>query len=463
MKKSFRAIRIMVSILVVAIAASAWFLLYQPNRNAIQGLLVDKAVLEAGARAKTVLALVERCREGAESLSSRTMLRRAMRAYRDGTQTFEDAADFHKGPYDDGARVLSWLSGAERHMDGRLMARYGDTLDPDHSCENKGSDIALHFHFVPRSGFLKDEAVPCADSLRVVSPIIDNGLLLGHDCVCYHLEDALSAVRGGQWDLAIIPQSESSALIAASPAYYARRSPHLFRSGSVIGVLYDIPGSDSTVVVRAGYDELFEAGFSLTRATLLRFMAVLVVLLAASNLFVVLVLHRLLSRLQASRDSWREDALRDSLTGLYSRRSLEFWIDHELPHEEAPIAVVMIDLDGFKDINDRQGHEAGDRILVDFARFLQSVLRTDDLAIRYGGDEFLLLLRKSDEAVSRSVMARLEETLAATLCANTALGISWGFTLLEPPATRTLFEAALRDADTAMYRMKESHRKGRRG
>lgn len=452
----------MVSFLVVAIAASAWFLLYQPNRNAIRDLLVDKAVLEAGARAETVLALVDRCREGAESLSSRTMLRRAMRAYRDGTQSFGDAARFHQGLYDDGARVLAWLSGAERHMDGKIMARYGEILDPDHNCQNNGSEFALHFHFIPRGGFLMDEEVPCADSLRVVSPIIDNGLLLGHDCVCYHLDEALAEVRGGHWDLAIIPQVESRALIDSSPAYYTGRSPTLFHRGDVIGVSYDIPGSDSAVVVRASYNELFEEGFSLSRATLLRFMAVLIALLAASNIFVVVVLHRLLSRLQASRDSWREDALRDSLTGLYSRRSLEFWIDHELPHEKAAIAVVMIDLDGFKDINDRQGHEAGDRILVDFARLLKAVLRTEDLAIRHGGDEFLLLLGKSDGAITRSVMARLEETLAATLLANTVLGISWGFTLLEPPAARSEFKAALREADAAMYRMKNSHRKGRR-
>lgn len=453
----------MMSLLVLAIAGSAWFLLYQPNRNAIQDLLVDKAVLEAGARAETVLALIDRCREGAQSLSSRTMLRRAMRSYRDGTQSFEETAAFHKGIYDDGARVLAWLSGAERSMDGKIVARYGEALDPGQSCEDKGSDIALHFNFVDRDHFMGDVAVPCADSLRVVSPIIDNGLLLGHDCVCYHLEEALHAVRGGPWALAIVPLAQSKSLFAASSAYYTSRSPHLFCTQGVVGVSYEIPESDSAVIVRAFYDELFETGFRLTRASLVRFMAVMVILLAASNLFTVLVLRRLLARLEASRDSWREASLRDSLTGLYSRRSLDFWVDRELPHKTTALAIIMIDLDGFKAINDTFGHDAGDEILCAFAPLVQGVLRTDDLAIRYGGDEFLLILERCDEEIATVIMERLETSLDSYQFRDQSLRISWGYAALNPPASRSDFEAVLRSADTAMYTMKDAHRKGMRG
>ena len=95
----------------------------------------------------------------------------------------------------------------------------------------------------------------------------------------------------------------------------------------------------------------------------------------------------------------RQKSIRDPLTGLYNRRYLEESLPRELSRCERtgrPLAVMMLDLDHFKSLNDRHGHDAGDRMLAAFGELLQSLCRREDIACRYGGEEFTLILPELD-------------------------------------------------------------------
>jgi len=99
----------------------------------------------------------------------------------------------------------------------------------------------------------------------------------------------------------------------------------------------------------------------------------------------------------------QELALRDDLTDLYNRRAMDDILGDEAARAiryRRPLAVVMLDFDHFKDINDRHGHRAGDGVLREAARLISSALRTNDKATRYGGEEFCLILPETgaDEA-----------------------------------------------------------------
>jgi diguanylate cyclase (GGDEF)-like protein len=97
----------------------------------------------------------------------------------------------------------------------------------------------------------------------------------------------------------------------------------------------------------------------------------------------------------ALREKLRNQALRDELTGLHNRRFLEETLPRLVAHAErrgAPLAVMMLDLDHFKQVNDRYGHAAGDAVLRDVGRLLLARLRRMDLACRYGGEELLVLM-----------------------------------------------------------------------
>ncbi len=95
------------------------------------------------------------------------------------------------------------------------------------------------------------------------------------------------------------------------------------------------------------------------------------------------------------RETLRSQAIRDPLTGLFNRRYLEVTMERELnrvKRQETPLGVIMMDLDHFKDYNDTFGHSAGDELLSALGTLLKSHIRGEDIACRYGGEEFLLIL-----------------------------------------------------------------------
>lgn len=113
----------------------------------------------------------------------------------------------------------------------------------------------------------------------------------------------------------------------------------------------------------------------------------------------------------------RELSLTEPLTGLANRRHLEvvmhrWWLAAK---RGEPLAALMLDIDGFKTFNDTRGHVEGDRLLRLVADHLRQVIRGADLAVRYGGDEFMLLLPGTDVAGARSVLHRLRERLAGQI------------------------------------------------
>lgn len=98
-----------------------------------------------------------------------------------------------------------------------------------------------------------------------------------------------------------------------------------------------------------------------------------------------------------------DEALRDALTGLHNRRFLDAWLPaalHRALDANAQMSVILLDVDHFKAFNDTWGHDAGDAVLRNVGEFLQRSTRTDDIAVRYGGEEFLLVLDDTPEEVA---------------------------------------------------------------
>ncbi|WP_426565262.1 GGDEF domain-containing protein [Angustibacter sp. McL0619] len=162
----------------------------------------------------------------------------------------------------------------------------------------------------------------------------------------------------------------------------------------------------------------------------------------------VLALQAAASRLRT--DNLAHQAETDALTGLPNRRALEATLSKMMPGD----VVVVVDLDHFKQVNDLGGHEFGDRVLVDFAQTLASVVRGSDLVARYGGEEFVLVLARGGVygIGAASVLARLRGQWSMLHPDITwSAGASCHVAGEEPHAT-------LREADRALYRAKDEGR-----
>jgi diguanylate cyclase (GGDEF)-like protein len=170
------------------------------------------------------------------------------------------------------------------------------------------------------------------------------------------------------------------------------------------------------------------------------------------------------AELLAAREALREQATRDSLTHLWNRNSILEILDRELARslrEGGPIGVVIVDLDHFKDVNDRHGHLAGDAVLREAARRMKTGIREYDSIGRYGGEEFLILLPGCDEAASFNQAERLRKQLAQSEMSfnETRLNISASFGVTTAlPSHACSPESLIRRADQALYAAKNSGR-----
>jgi diguanylate cyclase (GGDEF)-like protein len=120
-------------------------------------------------------------------------------------------------------------------------------------------------------------------------------------------------------------------------------------------------------------------------------------------------------------------ALLDAVTGMATRTQLITVIDKELARasrRETTLALIMTDIDGFEDFNDRRGHDAGNRVLEAFADVLRSILRREDSAARFGGDEFVCVLPGADRDQARAIAARIQQRFTAETAGDQMLGRS---------------------------------------
>ncbi|MDD0837627.1 GGDEF domain-containing protein [Curvibacter sp. HBC61] len=183
------------------------------------------------------------------------------------------------------------------------------------------------------------------------------------------------------------------------------------------------------------------------------------VLYVSSNAMAVqmLTIGAVLLATERLRREFEHVASHDSLTEALTRRAVLELADNELARLQRygePLSLMMLDLDNFKDINDRLGHQQGDAVLIDFANRTRAVLRRPDQLGRYGGEEFLVLLPATDARAARVVAERVRQ--AAPSSPQLACTVSIGLTTAQGPDDT--LDAMLARADSALYQAKREGR-----
>ena len=209
-----------------------------------------------------------------------------------------------------------------------------------------------------------------------------------------------------------------------------------------VGIRAYLPGSIESHRKNAAYLRVIEAGLFALAALML----------------LTLVLTRPLLRAFRWTEEQASEARIDALTGLANRRALEEILAAEISraHRFAhQLAVVLLDLDRFKEINDSFGHAAGDVMLRAVSRLLTSLARQGDTVARWGGEEFVVVLPETDLAGARRFAERLRRTIEAHSVADMKTSASCGVATLFPEDS---VEELLGAADQALYQAKSNGR-----
>ena len=164
------------------------------------------------------------------------------------------------------------------------------------------------------------------------------------------------------------------------------------------------------------------------------------------------------------RQALREQSIHDPLTGLYNRRYMEEVLKQQLSRvtrQLHPLGIIMIDIDHFKDFNDTYGHAAGDVLLSELGRFLQSHIRGEDIACRYGGEEFILIMPDASLETAQQRAEDLRNDIRHMQLQNAVQsykGITLSIGVAIYPLHGRTIEAVLHAADVALYRAKQEGR-----
>lgn len=195
-----------------------------------------------------------------------------------------------------------------------------------------------------------------------------------------------------------------------------------------------------------------------------------ILVIVASPIIYIWVIKPFVNAHDKLRTQLSTMAYSDQLTGLSNRyyltEYLERYISQIIRHKHYG-AIILIDLDNFKPINDTHGHSAGDAVLIEISKRLQDNVRKEDLVSRVGGDEFIVLLNRLNE--SPEIACKTALHLAEKLQKIMALPIIFNQTHLQVTScsgirllgvNTTGVEAAIREADFAMYKAKEAGKNG---
>lgn len=173
-------------------------------------------------------------------------------------------------------------------------------------------------------------------------------------------------------------------------------------------------------------------------------------------------LKAMVLQLQLSRRTLEQESKTDPLTHLYNRRGMQELLTNEMTRSKRynrPCSLIMCDIDYFKKINDKYGHDGGDQCLISLSQLLLQQLRTQDALARWGGEEFLIMLPETNQQQAMAVADKLRQSVAQTPFhyrnQRIAMAITAGVAEFD---TRSGLEASIERADRALYQGKQDGR-----
>ena len=398
---------------------------------------------------------IQRALEGAKSLLSRTMIKNAIVDYKSGLMDFQELKGYTQPKYEDGARILEHLLRADRTVDGELVARYDSAKGLNYDCD-------MENHLL-EGNFIESEICKMDDNVyfMVKSPIQNGDVILGYDSLIYDFTGQIHKLCTDTVKLGLLDDGEIETLLSNGNIVKREDDAISFISG---GYYYRAMGiqDDFYYYSKVNEDILFAPIRQIDMKLFAIGLLILFSFIAIIYFYIVRFARDVLMSLEDRHYSLRRavrEAQYDSLTKIGSRRYGEKMLTDafsEFKIKGVSPAIMMFDIDNLKDINDSYGHFAGDQVLKQKVDMVKKNIRKGDTLFRWGGDEFIGILKdlekNSVRPFSRKILEAVSEAKVDLGAEQIGATISMGISYFREEDTS--FVDALNRADEAMYKSK---------
>lgn len=438
--------KILMAIFLAVVILISYFTIYLPMKNELEKSSIEKFVLMAQSNDLIIKQYINRCIDNVESLSSSYMTKNKIREYEEGIVDFQELQEYISPMYLEELGAIENIIGAIRFIDNQEIIAYGDRIDLAIIKQHNTEDVFYEIDFVG------------VDLLVFVyCPIKDESTVLGYDIVYFDLNPIFREMNNGDIKSFVLNPIEADARLKNKLNYIDIKDMHIIEDDNFIGYLYSIRGTNKYLYTRISKDILFSSIDEVTKLYQIGVNIIVAVFILLLIWITVRNTRKIISKSEKSILKYKEYAVKDSLTGVYSRFFFDNWlagniIDTEILDKlEAINYIILIDIDDFKHINDKYGHIVGDRAIRKFADILTKSVREDDLVVRYGGDEFLLLLKDTNIDTSEKILARIKDKLREADDFDFHISVSGG---IEELKDINKIEECLKSADKKMYNAK---------
>jgi diguanylate cyclase (GGDEF)-like protein len=447
MEAIIKKFRLFISVALIVGATLTYLGIYIPMRIELETVITENLMLAAKAKERSLEQYIRRSIENTISLSIRANMKEKLLHYKSGRSSLQELKEYGTPLYLESVRGFSNIEKAYRIVDNQVISAYGE---PAFQYTFKVDQVT--------SVFFELVEVQSVPMLLVYVPISSDEKILAHDLAFFDMSEVLKEVSEGNILFKIIDGKDIHSLNEATKNSFIHEKQRLIRERNYTGYLLPIEGTSQYIYLYMENATLFEPIQSISNRVLIGFIIGIGVLLGLMNYILIKDARNILERTEKSREKYRQYANQDFLTGVSSRLFFERWLEKRKQGKMPslmPLAVIMIDLNRFKYINDNYGHQAGDHALQYVAGVLCSFLEKEDLVVRYGGDEFLMVLSHCEYEVASKIIQKIDHQIETAKKFTFPVSISYG---IEQVNDLAMMQQCIDRADEKMYAYKKQKR-----
>lgn len=436
--------RVVISIALILSTVSTYLIVYLPRRDTLEYTALNDFVSIASANEHTFNQSISYALAIAENLSNIEDLSQLILSYNQGLTTYDTLRAETQTLFRQFVQNVPFIISALRVVDNMLIGSYGtveyDKIVPDNDVDE------IYYEF---------ECVDC--EMTIYAPIYYEDTIIGLDITVFDLSDSITTLDYENYDYTLIQRNG-----VGSDEEHLRivdvEGTKLFDDGEYIYYRNPIDYSDILFQVAVDRDVLLTPTRRITARSLLIAIICNVTLLLLTNIIFIRIARHRFKQIERRKDLYKEYAYKDTLTGAFSRLYMERWIyaysnNSKFIHED--ICVVMLDINNYKALNDTRGHHIGDRVLQYTVNYIKDSINDQDLVVRYGGDEFIIILLNTQLEKANSVLATIAEKLS--FIKELQLGISVSHGIEQVSSYDSIFDA-IEKADEKMYISKDKYK-----